>query len=227
MPNESILYIGDSLNAPYGTKSKDEVYELSKAICDRFIEIGVKAIVIACNTATSAAADRLRELYEVPIIGMEPAVKPALAQVQGRIFVFATDMTLKEEKFNALVEKYDTYHRVIKCPAPEWVDVVENHLDEEDRVQEALTLVLKRHDITEKDGIVLGCTHFIFLRAHIEAYYNGKVEVFDGNMGTALQLKNILNSSSDLEPSTHSAEIDVINTKSEVLTQISKQLLGM
>lgn len=227
MPNESIIYIGDSLHAPYGTKSKEEVYELSKAICDRFINSGVKAIVIACNTATSAAADRLRELYKVPIIGMEPAVKPALSQVQGRVFVFATDMTLKEEKFNALVEKYDEDHRVIKCPAPEWVDVVENDLEDDERVHEALVSVLSQYDISDKDGIVLGCTHFIFLKEKIEAYYHDKVEVFDGNMGTALQLKNILSSSIGLEASTHKAEIDVINTKSDALMQVSKQLLGL
>lgn len=226
MPYESLIYIGDSLNAPYGSKTKEEVYQLSKAICDRFIEADVKAIVIACNTATSAAADRLRELYTVPIIGMEPAIKPALNKVEGRIYVFATEMTLKEEKFNALVDKFDLEHRIIKCPAPEWVQVVEESFENVDLVREAIRDKLSQYDISINDGIVLGCTHFIFLRKYIEDFLGGQIEIFDGNMGTALQLKNILSHNNSLMGETRQpATLEIINTKSEELVVLSKKLV--
>ena len=108
LPNESIVYYGDSGNAPYGVKSKEVVYELSKNICDYLIENeGVKAIVIACNTATSAAVDKLRGQYNIPIIGMEPAIKPAIVGTKGAIVVLATEMTLKEEKFNNLLHSFE------------------------------------------------------------------------------------------------------------------------
>lgn len=226
LPYESIIYVGDSLNAPYGSKTKEEVYYLSKKICDQFLLEDVKAIVIACNTATSAAADRLRELYSVPIIGMEPAIKPALNKVEGRIYVFATEMTLKEEKFNALVDKLDQEHRIIKCPAPEWVEVVENSFENELLVREAIANKLSQYDISSNDGIVLGCTHFIFLRKYIEEYLGKDVEIFDGNMGTALQLKNILiHNKALMSESNQAPTIEIKNTKSEELVLLSKKLM--
>jgi glutamate racemase len=107
LPNESYIYVGDSKNAPYGTKSKEEVLELSRQICNQLVSLDVKAIVIACNTATSAAVNQLREEYDIPIIGMEPAVKPALRQSKGKVAVLATEMTLKEEKFQKLIESLE------------------------------------------------------------------------------------------------------------------------
>ncbi len=224
MPNESFVYIGDSLHAPYGTKSREDVVELSKAICNRLIEDGVKAIVIACNTATSAAVEQLRRAYDIPIIGMEPAIKPALSRPEGRVFVFATEMTLKEEKFNALVEKLDTAHRIVKCPAPEWVEVVENAYSDTERVRASVASILSKYDIGKHDSIVLGCTHFVFLKKAISAYYNDSVEMYDGNMGTALQLKNTL-SHLELLSDAHEGDVTVVNTKSEDLVELGQQLL--
>ena len=102
MPNERVLYFGDSANAPYGTKSPEQVRKLSDAIVKRFVEQGVKAVVIACNTATSAAANELRDKYDIPIIGMEPALKVACDRGHGnrqRVIVAATPLTLRERKF--------------------------------------------------------------------------------------------------------------------------------
>ena len=193
LPNESFIYIGDSKNAPYGTKTKEEVFELSKIICDQLIAYDVKAIVIACNTATSAAVTQLRDLYSIPIIGMEPAVKPALKQSTGPVVVIATEMTLKEEKFLKLVDSLEDGYRIVKLPAPEWVDCVENHMSDVDFTKSCVNSFLEQH-IPNAQNMVLDCTHYIFLKEYIRAFYGGKIEIFDGNIGTALQLKNTLES---------------------------------
>lgn len=107
MPNEDYVFYGDSANAPYGVKSKEEVYQLAKRVVDELIDKHqVKAVMIACNTATSAAADRLRREYSLPIIGIEPAVKPAAEENPGRqVVAMATPLTLEQDKFNQLVAR--------------------------------------------------------------------------------------------------------------------------
>lgn len=223
MPNESLIYIGDSKNAPYGIKEKSEVLSLSKQVCNTLIENDVKAIVIACNTATSAAVNELRSAYDIPIIGMEPAIKPALRQTDGKVLVLATEMTLKEEKFQQLLDSLEEGYRVIKWPAPEWVELVENHMSDTIRVRSEVEELLSK--VTEKvDAVVLGCTHFIFLKPLIRAYYNNKVEIFDGNMGTALQLKNLLESNHCLNDQIDVGSINIINTKSDVFVEKSYEM---
>lgn len=228
LPNESYIYIGDSLHAPYGIKSKEEVFELSKAICDHLIALGVKAVVIACNTATSAAVTRLRDMYDIPIIGMEPAVKPALRSSEGQVVVIATEMTLKEEKFLKLVESLEDGYRVEKLPAPEWVDCVENHLQDQLYVEKCVNELLETH-IPKATTLVLGCTHYIFLKEYIYRFYKGKIEIYDGNVGTALQLKNTLESL-DLIADVREDKIptlEIFNTKSEDYASIAYGLLSV
>lgn len=123
MPNEHVLYFGDSANAPYGTKSPEQVRELSDVIVKRFVEQGVKAVVIACNTATSAAANELRDTYDIPIIGMEPALKVACDRGHGkrqRVIVAATPLTLRERKFAVLMDRFKADHTIFRSPAPVW-----------------------------------------------------------------------------------------------------------
>ena len=127
MPGERYLYFGDSANAPYGTKTKDEVEALSFAAARRLMARGVKALVVACNTATSAAIHDLREAYpDTIVIGIEPALKLAYDRYHGGgIGVMATPMTLREEKFEALMHRYDQSCRIYKIPAPGLVELVE------------------------------------------------------------------------------------------------------
>ena len=127
MPGERYLYFGDSANAPYGTKTKDEVEALTFAAARRLMARGVKALVVACNTATSAAIHDLREAYpDTIVIGIEPALKLAYDRYHGGgIGVMATPMTLREEKFEALMHRYDQSCRVYKIPAPGLVELVE------------------------------------------------------------------------------------------------------
>ena len=118
LPNEDFIFFGDSKNAPYGVKSVEQVYQLSKKIVTDFIAQDAKAIVIACNTATSAAAKRLRSEHpEIPIIGLEPALKPAvLAKENSHVLVMATPLTLKEQKFADLMKRFESQAKISNLP---------------------------------------------------------------------------------------------------------------
>ncbi len=170
MPNEQVLYFGDSANAPYGTKTPKQVRDLSFAIVERFVQQGAKAIVIACNTATSAAADALRDAYDVPIIGMEPALKLACERGQGqrqRVIVAATPLTLRERKFAVLMDRFKSDHTIFPQPCPGLVEIVEQgRLDDHDLVMRTLHDYFDRYDLSTIDSVVLGCTHFVFYRDH-------------------------------------------------------------
>ena len=140
MPHERVLYFGDSANAPYGTKTPQEVRRLSFDIMERFMSQGVKAVVIACNTATSAAVNALRDHYDIPIIGMEPALKvacdrgdtaagdgPAPARhMPQHVIVAATPLTLREHKFAALMDRFKANNMISPQPCPDLVEIVES-----------------------------------------------------------------------------------------------------
>ena len=129
MPGEAFLYYGDSANAPYGTRTPEEVIDLTKKDVDFLLERGAKAIVVACNTATSVAIRELREEYEkkdIPVIGIEPALKPAvLAKEHSKVVVMATPMTLSQTKFNSMLHVYEGEANIIKMPCPGLVEYIE------------------------------------------------------------------------------------------------------
>ena len=186
MPEEDYLYYGDSANAPYGTRSVDDVRALTLRRIGALHARGIKAAVIACNTATSAAVDLLRRTFsDIPIIGMEPAVKPAvLAHPHGRVLVLATPLTLREEKFNALLKQYTSLAEIVKIPCPELVEFVERG----DLGSRAVYDYLEQRLGTYRgkaDAAVLGCTHFPFLRRAIAEVLGNETELFDGGAGTA------------------------------------------
>lgn len=192
LPGEDFRYFGDSANAPYGAKTPDEVCELSANITERMLDEGAKALVIACNTATSAAAATLRRRYpEVPIVGVEPALKPAvLAAGSKKVLVMATQVTLALEKFHRLAERWaaNTELETVACVG--LVDRIEQgHLDEPDLIDLLEGLVGAYRG--EVDRVVLGCTHYPFVRIQI-AQVLGDVRFFDGGEGTARQLRRLL-----------------------------------
>ncbi|MBS7527135.1 glutamate racemase [Fusibacter paucivorans] len=227
MPNESLLYYGDSKNAPYGIKTKEAVYDRSKEICDLFIAEGCKAIVIACNTATSAAVTKLREVMPVPIIGMEPAIRPALRMTKGKVLVLATAMTLKEDKFNLLVQDMSAESRILRWPAPDLVTLVENDFDNENLVTEAVSKCFASLKDTEKpDAVVLGCTHFVFLKREIETYFNHEAVVIDGNFGTAQQLKRQLEIKNLCVNDEEVGTLEIRNSFGEAFEKKSKDMLS-
>lgn len=186
LPHEDFVFFGDSANSPYGEKSRDWVNRRSRDIVDHLVEDGAKAIVIACNTATSAAAGELRADYaHVPIIGVEPALKPATLEAE-RILVMATPITLRLDKYQQLAEKWGGGHEVIDAPCPGLAARVEQgNLDAPDVVQLVDDLVGAYRG--KVDAVVLGCTHYPFVASAIRTVL-GEVPLFDGAAGTARQL---------------------------------------
>ena len=198
MPGENFIYFGDSINAPYGTKSKEEIKELTEKAFDYLREKGCKAVVIACNTATSAAAKHLREKHpDYPIIGLEPALKPAaLSMEYPRVLAMATPLTLKEEKFNNLMAKFEDKAEFIKLPAPKLVEYIESgELDSEEEIA-YLEEILAPYTDGKVDAVVLGCTHFPFARKTIQRILGEDVLVFDGGSGAARQCRRVLEAKS-------------------------------
>lgn len=192
MPNEDYVYFGDSANAPYGTRTPEDVYRLTKVVVDMFInKYNVKAIVIACNTATSAAAARLRKEYDLPIIGLEPAIKPAAIDYpNGKIIAMATELTLAGTKFENRIHELGLNVQIIKVPAPDLVEYVEHGELDSIAVKNYLHQILD--DKLPADAIVLGCTHFPFVQKTIQEVAGKDVVIYDGSNGAARQLKRQL-----------------------------------
>lgn len=189
LPQEDFLYFGDTLHAPYGTKPREEVMACVTRVMTHLLSNHVKAVVIACNTATAVAAKELRETYDLPILGMEPALKPAHAMRHGgSILVLATPMTLRLEKFQQLYARYG--EGAIPLPCPGLMELVEQEANEQAR--RYLLELLHPYDLRTVDAVVLGCTHYVFLRPLLREILPENVQVLDGNEGTARQLRRVL-----------------------------------
>ena len=195
IPDEDYIYYADTLNVPYGPKSKEEVKKYILDAVEFIYQQGVKAIVIACNTATSVAIEELRAKYSIPIIGMEPAVKPAVENNQDlhkRVLVTATALTLKEEKLHNLIAKLDNEHIVDLLPLPGLVGFSEKLEFDEETVLPYLEEQLFQYDLNNYETIVLGCTHFSYFKDMFQKLIPSHIQVIDGNIGTANNLKRIL-----------------------------------
>ena len=192
LPNEGFVYFGDSAHAPYGEKTRDQVVRLSRDIVDQLLDEGAKAIVIACNTATSAAAAELRADYaHVPIIGVEPALKPATLEPHvHRILVMATPITLRLDKYQQLAERWGSGHEVIPVPCPGLAARIEQGNLSAPDLYEMLEGLIGEYAGTV-DSAVLGCTHYPFIARQIRDVI-GDVPLFDGTLGTAQQLERKL-----------------------------------
>jgi len=189
LPQEQYLYYADSDNAPYGTKSKDAVLSFFLEAMDFILEKEVKAIVVACNTATSVGIEAARARYDIPIIGMEPAVKPALfAAGDKRVLVFATKLTLQLEKFRALVERVDADNRVDYLPLQELVQFAERFEFEDALILPYLKTQLASLDMSKYGAVVLGCTHFPLFYSQFRQVLPHDVQIIDGNLGTVNNL---------------------------------------
>lgn len=213
LPNENLIYFGDSKYNPYGTKTKEEITKRCIAICDELISQGVKAIVIACNTATSACVKLLRKKYDVDIIGMEPALKVACDRsAHQRIAVWATDLTLSEKKFADLMNRFKDEHHIVKVPCPKLVRMVEDDkLDDTALVESVLKEYLQASDYKNLDSIVLGCTHFPFYTKYLEKLCP-KVHIVEGSVGTTLHTKDLLEQKGLLNTSSEEGTIKWMNT---------------
>ncbi len=194
MPGERFLYYGDSAHAPYGTRTTEQVRSLTLGCIEALMPRGLKAVVIACNTATSAAIDSLRSMYpDTIIVGIEPALKLAAEQVpEGRIIVMATEVTLREEKFAQLMEHYSATHDIVRLPCPRLVSFVERGQLDAPEPEAYLREILVPCLTSDTRAIVLGCTHFPFLRPTISRIVGDHIPIFDGSEGTAAQTRRRL-----------------------------------
>jgi len=189
LPQEHFIYYGDTANAPYGTKDTEEVIACVKRVTDELLSRKIKALVIACNTATGAAAYTLRRELTIPVIGMEPALKPASElRKNGDILVLATPLTLHQEKFNRLMEKYG--EGAVRVPCTGLMELVEN--ENWTGAEAYLKEVFALYDLKKTDAVVLGCTHYVFLKEMIRDMLPEHIAITEGSDGTARQLKRVL-----------------------------------
>ena len=190
LPEERFLFYGDNANAPYGDQPLERIQANTARCVEKLLSQGIKALLIACNTATSAYAAQLRAALSIPVIGMEPALKPAsLFRKDGMIAVLATSATLRQEKFRHLMERYGEY--AVPVPCPGLMDYVERGVTEGAELDAFLQKVLAPFRDYRFDAAVLGCTHYVFLKDAIQKAMPG-VRLFDGNEGTSHQLRRVL-----------------------------------
>lgn len=190
LPRERFIYYGDNKNAPYGTRSEEEIRALSLDVANWLLSRDVKAMLVACNTATSAAIQTLRERLSIPVVGMEPALKPAYElHADGKILVLATPATLRQAKFRRLYERYGEH--AVALPCPELVEFVESGRCEDDEIDAYLARRFAEVRGEKLAAAVLGCTHFSFLKRALGRALPG-VPLLDGNEGSARRLEYLL-----------------------------------
>ncbi len=230
MPNENYWYFGDSLNAPYGTKSIEEVRELTFAHAKRFIDGGAKALVVACNTATSAAVRLLREMYpDFPIVGIEPALKPAVfCKDNPNVIVMATPMTIREQKFHDLMDRYTDKAHIIPLPCPGLMEYIEQGETESLELENFLKHLFAPFDKEKIDAVVLGCTHYPFVALELKKVLGTKVQLFEGGPGTARETKRRINEIGMLSENNGRGEIIFENSlDSESKLMLCRKLLSL
>lgn len=227
LPGENYVYYGDCANAPYGSRTTADVRALTLAAVEAlFGRYDVKALVVACNTATSAAIGYLREKYpEKIIIGIEPALKLAADKFPGgRIGVMATEVTLREEKFDQLLHRFNTGCTVEKIPAPGLVELIEGgqaDTKDADRLVEGLLAPY----VGKLDALVLGCTHYPFAAAAIRRVLGPEVALLDGGEGTARETCRRLQAADKLETQALGELILTASGNTERFLAVANQLM--
>ncbi len=197
LPHERLLYVADSGHAPYGNKSTEFISQRSLAITHFLLQQDAKAVVVACNTATAAAIATLRQRFKIPIIGIEPAIKPAVAATKsGVVGVLATGNTVRSNKFAALLDQHGHRARVIVQPCPGLADCVETGDLNGPRPHALLQKFVEPLLTQGVDTVVLGCTHYPFLSALIQHLMGPDVAILDPSAAVAQQLRRRLEAAS-------------------------------
>lgn len=224
LPHERFIFFGDTKNAPYGTKSRETVLALSRDIVNDLLARGCKAIVIACNTATSAAAATLRAEYpDVPIIGMEPALKPAsLLHRDGVVLSLATPGTIAGEKYAHLYALYG--EGVASLPCEGLMEFVERGELDSPALHDYLTALLRPYADQKVEAVVLGCTHYVFIKKAVEKHFP-HVPLIDGNVGTVRQLWRRLSDLDLLAPEQNAGSAELFSSGGEEAVHRMRRLL--
>jgi len=193
LPQENSIYLADSKNAPYGEKPIDKIIALSKKNTEKLLEMDCKIIVVACNTATTNAIKYLRENYQVPIIGIEPAIKPAALKSQAKtIGILATKGTLSSELFAKTSKLYSKNINLIEVEGKGLVKLIEEGKQETPEIDLMLRNLLKPMLAAQIDYLVLGCSHYPYLLPKLKEMLPETVTIIDSGEAVARQTKNIL-----------------------------------
>jgi glutamate racemase len=193
LPEEDLVYFADLDFSPYGVKSQDIIQERAEYIVSFLIKQGCKAIVVACNTATLNSISHLRSTFSIPIIGVEPGVKPAALQSQtGIIGVLATEQTLTSDSFQTLKSKYSTKVTIQTVACPKFVSLVESLNHNTVLAVEVAEQYIRPLLLEGCDQIILGCTHFSFLKSAIDKVVERKANIIDTAMPIAIELNRRL-----------------------------------
>ncbi|MBU3137551.1 glutamate racemase [Clostridium gasigenes] len=230
MPSEDYIYFGDSKNAPYGVKSVKEVRDLTFNAVEFLLSKGVKGIAVACNTATSAAVAELRVVYPMlPLVGIEPALKPAVELNKcGSILIMATPMTLREKKFSALMETYREKAKIVPVPCEGLVEFIERGILEGKDLEEYLFNKINTYNEEKIGVIVLGCTHYPFIKRALSKVVGDRVEIVDGALGTVKELRRRLLEKNLLTDRENVGKIEIYNSgEKEEFIHLSRKLIDI
>ena len=220
LPNEDTIYLADSKNAPYGKKTKEEIIALSIKNTEFLLEKNVKLIVVACNTATTNAIKELRDLYKVPFIGIEPAIKPAAIHSKTQtIGILATKGTLSSKLFNKTVEKYQDTH-IIEQIGYGLVELIENGELNSPEMEKLLHSYLQPMIEANIDYLVLGCSHYPYLIPLIKKIIPNHIQIIDSGEAVARQTQKIIEEKVGKHDVGKSNAIFYTNTNPKVLTEI-------
>lgn len=230
MPNEDYIYFGDSINAPYGVKSSKEVRDLTFKAVEFLLEKGVKGIAVACNTATSAAVAELRTVYpDMPLVGIEPALKPAVElNKNGNILIMATPRTLQERKFSSLMSKYNDKNNIVPVPCAGLMEFIEQGVLEGPELEEYLLEKVATYLNEDIAAIVLGCTHYPFIEESLKKVIGREVTIIDGGVGTTRELKRRLEEKDLLTDRAEKGKITIYNSSNNnEIVELSRRLIDM
>ena len=232
MPYENYIYYGDSGNLPYGNKTESEIKALSLTCGEFLYNRGVKAIVMACNTATSIAVQRMRDLYQIPVISIEPAVKPAIEALKdGSVIVMATPATIHQERYNLLLNRIGHRERIINVPCDRLAQMIEKQDLNSPAIMDYVREKLAPFKGLRIDGIVLGCTHYSFISGLIQDtakdLFSGECEIFDGKFGMARQLKRVLQEREILNAGNKSPKISLFTSGTDADIELYKRFLSI
>lgn len=196
LPNERFVYYGDNARAPYGAHTAEEISAYTIECVSKLMDLNIKALVLACNTATSVAVEMLRSMLEIPVISMEPAIKPAFAvRKSGRVAVMATQATLVQPRFLKLLQTLDPGNNALLLPCNGLVELVEKGNFDSIQIESYILELFAPHRSTQVDAVVLGCTHFVLIERLIRkvcAALCPGATVIHGNEGTVRQLAHVL-----------------------------------
>ena len=191
LPDLEIILKEDKEHLPYGTRDIEEIYSFVKPILQSLVDEGCRVIVIACNTVTTNLIDKLRSEFSVPLVGMEPAVRPAVERTKTKVIaVCATPRTLSSQRYQWLKDEFAKDVKVVEPDCSDWTQMIENNRLDREKIAKIVNDVIK----TGADQIVLGCTHYHWIEALIRELAAGRAQVIQPEKPAIAQLKRVLNS---------------------------------